>query len=75
MNKDHGGLLLKRVPVDELDFQAANRTLAALTEMLEDGTRLNTQLRTELVAFQAEDGSFRFTDSWRMPAEARIDFA
>ncbi len=74
MNKDHGGLLLKRVPVDELDFQAANRTLAALTEMLEDGTRLNTQLLAELVAFQAEDGSFRFTDSWRMPAEARIDF-
>jgi len=41
---------------------------------LTDNVALDSEILRTLLEFQAEDGSFRLTDSWSMPADARVEF-
>lgn len=70
----NSGFVLQRVSARDPDFPALRAEVAALKDILEGRISTDAELLLELARFQAEDGSFRLTDSWEMPADARVDF-
>lgn len=74
MEHRHENLPLRRFPAHSPDLVAARRTIAALEAMLSHCPEVDAQAQQEVLQFQAEDGSFRLSDSWKMPADARVEF-
>lgn len=74
MHKGNGtGLPLERFPTDELDFDKARAVAVALEDVLSAAAEVPRQVLQDLIQFQAEDGSFRLTHTWDMPADTRVD--
>ncbi|MGI6150157.1 MAG: gamma-glutamylcyclotransferase family protein [Limnochordia bacterium] len=65
--------ILKRCTVDAWDRNCLETSLTSLKGVLTD-TALDPEILRKLLEFQAEDGSFLLTDSWNMPADARVDY-
>ncbi|MGI5927907.1 MAG: gamma-glutamylcyclotransferase family protein [Thermacetogeniaceae bacterium] len=67
-------LRFHKVPADAPDFSEFKRVLGELKSILSDSGKADIGLLHELGNFQDEDGSFKLTDSWKIPSDARVDF-
>lgn len=66
--------ILQRCTDDDWDRKYLEASLTSLKAVLTDNAVLDSGILRTLLEFQAEDGSFRLADSWKMPADARVEF-
>jgi hypothetical protein len=68
------GPRFRKVPADAPDFAEFSRTRKLLREALADESKADIGFLRELGNFQDPDGSFKLTDTWKIPSDARVDF-